>query len=110
MKRLLYDLRSAFVGKKIGYVFNHRIYRDNDVNGTVKYSEFEATVKSTLKKWGVAYVDIAEDSPSLNLLDAYKDAYTAHTESFPNGDGWHPNYEGYKTYYCNKIESWMKTL
>lgn len=26
------------------------------------------------------------------------------------GDGWHPNEEGYKKYYCDKIEAWLKTL
>lgn len=114
LEKLCYDIRALLVGKKIGYVFNHRIFKNTDTNtngsNTWTWLETEQAIKSVLKKWGISYVDISEDSPSLNLLDAYRDAYTAHTETFPSGDGWHPNESGYKTYYCDRIEAWMKTL
>lgn len=112
LEKLIFDIYADQnrISTKIGYVFNHRIYSDNQTNGSVTFEQFDSALKGTLKKWGVPYIDISGSSPSLNLLDTYRDEYTAHSDTYPNGDGWHPNKAGYEMYYCNKIESWLKTL
>jgi hypothetical protein len=49
--------------------------------------------------------------PTDGELGEVRNTYTAPSSSNPNvGDGWHPNEEGYRKYYCDKIVAWMETL
>ena len=92
-------LVKTYVGKKYGYVFVHKLWRDD---ATV--SERIENMKKVLRKWGIPYIDLWNEIPSLNLIDELKNQYTS------NGDGWHPNEVGYNAYYVDKIEAWLKTL
>lgn len=88
-----------FMGKKVGFVFVHRIedYPSNYDNN------YRPVMLNILQKWGVPYLDLYTEIPSLRRIPQLQSAYTV-------GDGWHPNEEGYKTYYCDKFEAWLKTL
>ena len=93
-------LYNHFPGKKYGFVFPHRIQQ----YGSAWDTTFKPAMKEALTKWGIPYIDIEELGMPLNMVQEYKDAYT------DNGDGWHPNEQGYKKIYCDKIEAWLKTL
>lgn len=88
-----------FMGKKVGFVFVHRI-EDYPSNYDNNYRPAMLTI---LQKWGVPYLDLHAEIPSLRRIPQLQSAYTV-------GDGWHPNEEGYKKYYCDKFEAWLKTL
>ena len=109
---MLKQLTTRFVGKKIGYIFVHKMtanYRsDNPDDGTSYYH----AAKKCCEKWGVPFLDLNVSVPAFAYF-----RWTDHealegmvTEYFYNGDGWHPNEAGYKTYYVPKIEAWLKTL
>lgn len=87
-------------GKKYGYVFVQRIFNASD--------EWETTLKpmmeQVLNKWGVPYIDLEKEIPPLGFIPSLANAYMA------DGGKWHPNEDGYKKYFVEKIEAWMRTL
>lgn len=93
-------LVTKYHGKKCGYIFVHGIF-DNGHKWNVTWRN---DMKKILNKWGVPYIDLQEEMPPLNAIDSLKATYTA------DGDGWHPNEAGYKRFYCDKIESWIRSL
>lgn len=97
-------LKSAitrFPNKKIGYVFIHKCAYLFDSSVANSYYDI---AKAACEKWGIPYCDLNTQTPSLNYISALKTAYTA------NGDGYHPNEQGYKLFYVPKITAWLKTL
>ena len=94
-----------FAGKKYGYIFVHKMTptfcSDDKVYG------YYAVAKAALEKWGVPYCDLNISCPPFGLLPADDPLRLRFTY---NGDGWHPNEEGYLKYYCDPIEAWMKNL
>nr|DAI19075.1 MAG TPA: Baseplate component [Caudoviricetes sp.] len=93
-------LVEKYKGKKYGYVFVHRLWKHTDSSVKNRIN----SMITILEKWGIPYINLMNDIPSLNLITDLKTTYTK------DSDGWHPNEEGYKKYYCDKIEAWMKTL
>lgn len=87
-------------GKKVGYIFVHKIFADNHKWVT----EWRPAMKKMLEKWCIPYIDLETTVPPLNLISELKSTYTA------NGDGWHPNEAGYQKFYVDKITQWLKTL
>lgn len=102
-------LTYRFAGKKYGYIAVHQMVEGYRVTNTDKANSYYWTAKAICEKWGVPFLDLNVSVPPFNYLDnttisSVNDTYTM------NGDGWHPNELGYKKYYCDKIEAWMKTL
>lgn len=93
-------LATKYAGKKVGYVFTHRIWKQTD---TLAESFFDNAMP-ILKKWGIPFINLMELDPPINDIASLKSAYTN------NGDGWHPNEQGYRLFYVDKITAWMKTL
>ena len=93
-------LRTKYVTCKSGFIFPHRIWGYVDYWDTI----YRVKMKEVLEKWGVPYLDLSDIAPPLNRIDTLKTAYTN------NGDGWHPNELGYKLFYCDVVEEWLKTL
>lgn len=93
-------LRSKYVTCKSGFVFPHRIWGYNDHWD----NKYRVKMKEILEKWGVPYLDLSDIAPPLNRIAELKATYTS------SGDGWHPNELGYKLFYCDVIEEWLKTL
>lgn len=96
---------NRFAGKKIGYIFVHKMssrFLSTDELGEV---ETHYTIaKKCCEKWGVPYLDLNAHCPLSKYVEALKDTYTN------NQDGWHPNEAGYLAYYCDPIENWLKRL
>lgn len=88
-----------FPSAKLGFIIVHRMTPNYNPGG----SFYEKAVE-ILKKWAVPYIDLSLLVPPLNYIQSLKEVYTN------AADGWHPNELGYKTFYCDKIEEWMKTL
>ncbi len=90
----------ALSGKKVGYIFVHKIYNSSSKWAT----EYRPIMLKILEKWGIPYCDLENTIPPLNLNPTLKATYTV------DSDGWHPNELGYKTFYIDKITAWLKTL
>lgn len=99
-----YMLKTAiekYKGKKIGFVLVHKM--TNNFNCSKSENYYHKSIK-ILEKWGVPYVDLNSKIPSLCFIKSLRDLYTH------NSDGWHPNEEGYKKYYVDLIENFLKSL
>ena len=92
---------ARFPNKKIGYVFIHKCAYL--FSSSVRDSYYDIA-KSACEKWGIPYCDLNTQTPPLNYISALRTAYTA------NGDGYHPNEDGYRLFYVPKITAWLKTL
>ena len=86
---------------KIGYIFIHKCVENFDSRTTESYYN---VAKAACEKWGIPYCDLNTETPPLGYIDELKTEYTM------NGDGIHPNEQGYKLFYVPKITAWMKTL
>ncbi len=97
-----------WVGKKIVFVITHRML---DISDQTRLQHYIETLIKVLEKWGVPYVDLWRNVPSL-MLPSLKDSYTTmgNTEYNGTGDGLHPNEEGYRKFYVPKVEAILKTL
>lgn len=100
-EQMLKSAIARFPNKKIGYVFIHKCAYL--FSSSVKDSYYDIA-KAACEKWGIPYCDLNTQIPPLNYIDALKTAYTS------NGDGYHPNEQGYRLFYVPKITAWMKTL
>lgn len=102
---LCMTLNTTYSNSKYGWVFNHKIYYDTAEKEDIgTWLEFKNKMKDVFKKWGVPYLDLEEIVPPLNYISSLKTLYTC------NGDGWHPNEDGYRKFYCDKIEAWLESL
>lgn len=93
---MLKNALARFPGKKIGYIFVHKCGNFS--------SSYYNIAKEACEKWGIPYCDLNTQAPPLGYISALQTAYTA------NGDGYHPNADGYSLYYVPKITAWLKTL
>ena len=109
---MLRKLTERFAGKKIGYIAVHKMTVEFDSEDQT-FGYYQAALRACAK-WGIPVCDLNVACPAFGLfpkqeseapaLHAMRHAYTY------NGDGWHPNEAGYRTYYCAPIEAWLKTL
>lgn len=111
---MLSQLLKRFAGKKIGYIAVHKMvdgFLSRPIHSTGDTSYYDAA-KACCEKWGVPFLDLNTTVPPWAFFTDARDAELAvlrNTYTL-NGDGWHPNDEGYKKYYVPKIEAWLKTL
>ena len=92
-------------GKKVGYIFVHRM------TSSAAWTEtYKPTMIKILEKWGVSYIDLERTTPPIGNETELRDLYTADTKDTGHGDGVHPNELGYKTFYVDQITQWLKTL
>lgn len=92
---------ARFPDKKIGYVFIHKCASGYDSRVPNSYYDI---AKSACEKWGIPYLDLNTQVPPLNYIADLKSTYTA------NGDGYHPNELGYRTFYVPKITAFLNTM
>lgn len=103
------NLLSRFKGKKIGFVFSHKIkespYTQNKPWSGEPYTMTEChdAIINVLKKYSIPYLDLYNESTLNTALSDYLD-YTA------NSDGTHPTKDGYEIFYCDKFEKFLLSL
>ena len=87
-------------GKPILFVFEHRMTQkyQSDYGQHFEDVQFPLMVQM-LEKWGIPYVDLFHDMPSIKLTPDYIELY-----SFDN-QGVHPNVDGYRKFYVPRVES-----
>lgn len=92
---------------KIIYVITHRML---DI-GHEDLQSWVDTLILILEKWGITYVDLWHDMPSL-MLPALKNKYTSmgNVEYDGNGDGLHPNENGYRMFYVPRVEAKLRGI
>ncbi len=112
---MLKQLTVRFAGKKIGYIAVHQC--SGKFRPRITYGgedNFYIAAKACCKKWGVPFLDLTVSVPPVSYFRAKLGGDPAldflSEESTKNNDGCHPNEYGYISYYCDKIEAWLKTL
>lgn len=111
MEKLCRNLLAKYVGKKIGFIFTHKItssYRIANTAGLTMEDYHTASIQ-VLNKYSMPYCDLYRESCFNTDISAYL-PYTKINTAGTAYDGTHPTYEGYNVFYVPKIESWMKTL
>ena len=103
MESICKTLYSRFPGKKVGFIIVHQVSNWSAYRDTPKYK----AVIDVCKKWGIPVLDLNILCPPLGLLPNDNSLRLLYTK---DGDGWHPNEDGYKKFYCDKIEFWLKSL
>lgn len=106
MESLCKTLITKFAGKKYGYIAVHKM--------TSRYSSiyeeannYYSAAKKICEKWGVPFLDLNVTVPPFGLLPKTSEIRKTYTK---DNDGWHPNEEGYKKYYNDKIVNFMLSL
>lgn len=95
-----------FSGAKIFYLAVHKMstkYSSNTDDG------YYQNALKLCRKWGVPVIDLNVCTPPLGMY-VEDESLVALREKYTNdGDGWHPNEEGYKKYYCDQIIAALKS-
>jgi lysophospholipase L1-like esterase len=119
---MLKTLTERFGDKKVGYIAVHKMATGFLSSKLLppssltdaEYTQYYDAAKMACEKWGVPFLDLNTSVPPLGFFTAsssVSDELKALTAQYTlNGDGWHPNKEGYLKYYVPKIEAWLKTL
>ena len=92
-----------FKGKKCGFI---NIFK---VPSCTNQKYYVPKIIDICKKWQIPMLDLYNESDLNYYLDSIRQDYSQITELRPDGDGLHPNSNGYNLLQ-NKIESWIKTL
>lgn len=110
-EKMLQNMVTRFAGKKIGYIAVHRMAPTYSLHGGQTNNFYEAS-KKCCEKWGVPFCDLTSNVPPFSAFSSSspEELQLLRTTYTLNGDGWHLNEDGYKKYYCDKIEAWLKTL
>lgn len=96
-------------GKKIGFIITHKIndaWRTQHQEGSKIYPTLDGyyqAIRDVCEKYSIPYLDLSKTSRLNTEMDEYKE-YTF------NGDGIHPNKEGYEMFYVPHIERWLETI
>jgi hypothetical protein len=91
--------------KKYGFIIPHQMS-----GGMMPGGNYYNAIFETAQKWGIPVLNLAIEAPPFGRFASTSPLYALTTAYTHNGDGWHPNEQGYKKYYVPKIEAWMKTL
>ena len=106
MESICKQLTVRYKGKKYGFIIVHQMSRGLRPGGA-----YHQAVIECCSKWGVPCLDLSTQIPPFGFFtSASESLYALRTECTKDGDGWHPNEEGYRKYYVDKITAWMKTL
>ena len=88
-----------FVGKPICFVITHKIqetaFKTNSSGNT--FQEYRDAMVGICRKYSIPYYDAFTESGLNGWNDAHNDAF------FTEGDGCHPNVEGYRRYYVPQL-------
>ena len=106
LETYLKTAKERFSGKKVGYIIIHRMPGQSYPWGTQSQNSFtqiRELIIQACNKYSIPYCDLFNQGLNTNL-DYMRTAYTN------NGDGVHPNKEGYEKFYCDVIEAFMMSL
>lgn len=94
-----------FKGKPILFVFEHRMTQKYQSQYGQHFENVQYPLMiEMLNKWGIPYVDLFHDIPSIKLTPGYIALY-----SFDD-QGIHPNIAGYRKFYVPSVESGLEAI
>lgn len=96
---MLKQLILKYHGKKYGYIITPKM--TSLFANTGEADNYYYIALECCAKWGVPVCDLNVITPDLSV-GGLSDIYTV--------DGTHPNEAGYRAFYCDQIEAWMRTL
>ncbi len=97
-----------WLGVPIMFVIVHPIQKTRYMQNGAGYTfeELAEGIRKMCKKYSIAIVDLLNESGGFNCnIQRIAENYTIN-----NGDGCHPNEEGYKKYYVPQIKAKLETL
>lgn len=96
---------NKFPGKPIIFVFEHRMTQPYQSIYGQHFENMQLPLMlEMLKKWGIPYVDLFHETPSITYTPGYIALY-----SFDN-KGVHPNIAGYRKFYTPHVESAIQAI
>ena len=110
METVFYDIKTLHPESKAGFVIVHDPFTYNAEADFEKYYE---AIKASCEKWDVPYLDLYaanNQETGVNVRDAEQKKLYFGSDSAPEGDGTHPNEQGYRTIYAEPMIEWLKTL
>jgi len=94
-----------FKGKPILFVFEHRMTQEYQSQYGQHFEDVQYLLMvEMLNKWGIPYVDLFHNMPSIKLTPGYITLY-----SFDD-KGVHPNVAGYRKFYTPRVESALEEI
>lgn len=101
-----------FIGKPICFIITHKCPYQNEINGN-SFADFREKMIGVCEKYAIPYYDAWAES-GLNYwnekhLDNYFVNFSTKAEA-GDGDGTHPNTEGYKRYYVPQLISLFEKI
>lgn len=97
---------SNFIGKPICFIITHKIqntaYKPNAMGNT--FEDYRNAMVEVCNKYSIPYYDAFNESGLNGWNETQNNAY------FINGDGCHPNDEGYKRYYLPQLKALFKRI
>ena len=107
LEAIFYHIRKISPDTRIYFLVTHKI---NDFDSSenelgLTYLDYYNAILKICDKYCVTVIDCHENCALDTSDETMKKAYTCNTTSFPDGDGIHPNLEGYKNYYMPMILS-----
>ena len=109
----IYKFLTKYPGSAIVGVFVHKHGRisTTDTNGAVvTFQEMHDGFMAVCEKWCIPVVDMHTEGGLNTRFEPYCEAYTLKTSAKPNGDGTHPNGDGYRVFYVPKIAAKLKEI
>lgn len=94
-------------GTPIMFVIVHPIQNTRYINNSAGYTfeKMANSIKDVCRKYSIPYIDLLNESGGFNCnINDIAQRFTV------NGDGCHPNVDGYKKYYVNPIRSKIEEL
>lgn len=110
LEAIFYHIRKTSPDTKVYFLATHKINDFDSVKNDqgLTYLDYYNAILEICDKYCVTVID-CHDNCALDTSDEMmKKVYTYNTTSCPNGDGIHPNLEGYKKYYMPTILKAMK--
>ena len=110
LETLFSGLKKNHPESKLGYVIVHDPFTYDAEADFEKYYEM---TKAACDKWSVPYLDLYaanNKETGINVRDAWQKEVYFGSDDRPQGDGTHPNEQGYRVIYVEPMVPWLKSL
>ncbi|MDU2284113.1 BppU family phage baseplate upper protein [Clostridium sp.] len=111
MEQMCRNLLERFPGKKIGFIFTHKIknsdytpIEDWNSNGETRtFKQVHDSLVEVLRKYSIPFLDLYNES----CFNTEFESFLKYTDI---NDGIHPNKKGYELFYVDKIINFLESL
>lgn len=110
VESIFYTIRNEHPESKAGFVIIHDPFT---YDAEAEFEPFYERMKAVCDKWSVPYLDLYSQNnqeTGVNVRDAEQKKLYFASNDRPDGDGCHPNEQGYREIYAKPMNEWLKTL